>query len=153
MRLLNCGRFFYAKEIHNIVQTFLRVMKNIILLVLVAFILSCSKSDPEPESAKDNVLKGTKWQTPDLVSEIIYGGVCYRVFHFKDNTTFEEYVTRNGTVRDYKSEGTFTVSDKNIQLKSVDSDKKEAVSNFVLINSGTFERTPKGAAYHTYIKQ
>ncbi|WP_159467782.1 hypothetical protein [Dyadobacter sp. 3J3] len=131
-------------------------MKNFTYLffaVILFVSLSCSKSDPEPKVV-NNIFFESKWQTADIVAEAIYGGVCYQVINFKDNTNFEIYSTRNGQIRSYDSEGIYAITDKAVSLKSVDkSTKKEIVSNFNLENSGTLVRNPKGVAYHTYLKQ
>lgn len=124
-------------------------MKKLLPLFFVLLVFGCSKKDdPEPK----NELVGTKWQTRDWAGEVVYGGEWYQVIHFKTNSDFEIYSTKNGKVQEYDHEGTYTLKGKTVKLKYTDKDE-EVLAEFLIVNSGTMKRVPERELYGTYVKQ
>ena len=130
-------------------------MKNFLpLSLLFVLFISCSdKKDPAPAPPVNNILFDTRWQTEDFVAKIIYGGACFQVYHFIDNSTFEIYSTRNGQIRSHDHEGTYSITDKKVSIKYIDDKGKEVTGSYIFVNSGTLERDPSATVYSTYIKQ
>ncbi len=132
--------------------------KNFAILLMAIFSLtisSCSKDDDSSVTvSKDSIFKGTKWQTDDFAARIVYGGTCYEVIHFMDNTNFEIYCTRNSVIKSYDHQGTYTYDEnsKIVTIKHSDCSKSES---FNLKNSGTLKRTPSTGSgyYNEYVKQ
>jgi len=124
-------------------------MRKLLPFVLLVVSVNCSKKEPEPEN---NKLFGTKWQTQDLASEIVWGGRWFQVIHFKSNTDFEVYSVRNGNIEKYKYEGNYTLSETSVTIRYKDEDKEE-VSTYNFKNSGTLECDWGAPYYCTYIKQ
>jgi len=128
------------------------IMKAVYLFFFIV-LLGCSSND-DPKPVQNNALFDTKWQTEDIITKIIYGGECYQVIHFKDNENFEFYKTRNGQISSHDDEGTYSINEKVVTIKYMNSTtNKETIANFDMINSGTLVRNPKGTAYDTYVKQ
>ena len=123
-----------------------------LLLFAALAISSCSKDDGP------NIFKGTNWQTRDMIAEVFYGGTCYEVIHFIDNKRFEVYSTRNGTVRTYDHEGTYTYNNKTKIVKLVHTDNgcEKVDEELILVNNGTLKRSIDASdswPYNTYVKQ
>jgi hypothetical protein len=127
-------------------------MKNQLLsLVLVLSMFGCSTKD-EPKVQLDQRLVNTKWLTEDSMYRIFFGGECYNVYEFIDDSTLEEYVTRNGIVD--KSYGThkYTLNYPNISIIKNDGKKYDYTfrdSRTVIRNDATNEY----ASFMKYTKQ
>lgn len=81
--------------------------KSIYLLVIctITLIVSCSKDDDNVND--NNVLNGTTWAMQDQLYQSFFGGICYNYLKFTSNTQYTNYVTKNGVIDYYPSQGCY----------------------------------------------
>ena len=120
-------------------------MKNLLLLIVFATIISSCKKD---DSAPANNFINTKWTAPDDIAKLIYGGTCTASIEFVSDTKCQFITQRVGGIL-----GNINVSQQYNYTFSADSvfcDKwKAKVSGSIMVSN---IKTIAGGQ-RTYIKE